>query len=244
MEYGRRSKRVKTTAVMQVPNSKVRVKWGKTRAVRFLSHLDNTRVFERALRRTRIPVSYSRGYHPHQRVAFGPPLTLGYSSEAEYFDIQLEAPYNVEMFDRLNGALPDGFSILQTKALIGKGKSLSALINLACYDVVLPLDLSDAEEKRGAVFERESLVVNRKTKTDIVEVDIRPGIIDLELAASDNGTVLSMTTGMGNICFARPSEVLQFGFELTEKQVLALPIHRKNLLIQLEEKRVTPFDVI
>ncbi len=244
MEYGRQSKRVKTATSMQVPNSKVRVKWGKTSDVRFLSHLDNTRVFERALRREKIPVSYSQGYHPHQRLAFGPPLTLGYWSEAEYLDIQLDAPYSTGMFDRLNEALPEGFSISQTKPIFGKTKSLSAMINLACYEVLLPLELSAAEEKRDAILAMESFLVNRKTKTDIIEVDIRPGIIELDLTESDGGTILNLMTGLGTICFARPSEVIQHGFELTAEQVLALTLHRKDLLIQREEKRLTPFEVL
>ncbi len=243
VEYGRRSKRVKAPAVMQVPNSKVRVKWGKVGAVRFLSHLDHSRVFERALRRARIPVSYSQGYHPHQRLAFGPPLTLGYSSESEYFDIQLDAPYCTEMFDRLNVALPGGFMILQTKPLFGKGKSLSSLINLARYEVLLPMELSAAESKRDAILDEESLIVKRKTKTDVLELEIRPGIIELELAESDDGTLLSMLTGLGNLCFARPSEILQYGFEMTEEQVLSLPVHRKDLLIQRGDSRLTPFEI-
>lgn len=243
MEYGRRTKRVKPAANMQVPNSRVRVKWGKTPEVRFLSHLDNSRVFERALRRAKIPVAYSQGFHPHQRLAFGPPLTLGFSSEAEYFDIQLDAPYNTEMFDKLNAALPDGFQIYQTKPLLGKGRSLSAIVNLACYRVVLPMDIGEAISKRTEILEMESLITQRKTKTDIVEAEIRPGIIGIEIDEHDGDVVLDMVTGLGTICFARPNEVVQYGFGLPEETVIALPFHRTDLLIHRDDKRLTPFDV-
>ncbi|MBU1318005.1 MAG: TIGR03960 family B12-binding radical SAM protein [candidate division Zixibacteria bacterium] len=243
VEFGRRSKRVKVQTGLQVPNSRVRVKWSKSADVRFLSHLDNTRVFERALRRGNIAVAYSQGFHPHQKIAFGPPLTLGYASDAEYFDVQLEAPYNTEMFDRLNAVLPNGFYISQTKPLFGKSQSLSSRINVSVYEIELPMSSETAAERRDQTLTMESLVVSRKTKTDVLEIDIRPGILELNLRGSNGTTLLEMTCGFGTLTFARPAEVLQHGFGLTEEEIAQLAIKRTELLIQIEDKRLTPFEI-
>jgi radical SAM family uncharacterized protein/radical SAM-linked protein len=243
-DFGRRSKRVKTQTVMQVPNSRVRVRWSKSRQQRFMSHLDNTRVFERAIRRSGLPVAYTQGYHPHQKVAFGPPLTLGYSSDAEYFDIQLSTPYNADMSHRLSEQLPDGFKIVQVKSIFGKSQSLSALINLACYELHLPMIIAEALDKKTAIIEKKSIIASRRTKTDIVEIEIRPGIIEIEAESDGDGTLLRLFTGLGNLSFARPSEILQYGFGLSADDVLRLSIKRADLLILREDKKLTPFDVL
>lgn len=244
IEFGRKAKRVKSTTTMQVPNSRVRVKWSKTEEVRFLSHLDNTRVFERAIRRSRLPIAYSQGFHPHQRIAFGPPLTLGYSSDAEYFDIQLEAPYHTEMFDRLGAALPGGFTILQTKPVFGKSQSLAAVINVAKYEVEVPFGHKETQSAIEAILAKESVVVQRKTKTDVIDVEIRPGIIGLETQDQDGITLFSMTTGIGTNCFARPSEVLIAAFGMNNEEVLSLRVKRIDLLIQREDQFLNPFDIL
>ncbi len=242
--FGRRTRRVKTQSAIQVPNSRIRVRWSKSRKHRFMSHLDNTRVFERAIRRSRLPVAYTQGYHPHQKIAFGPPLTLGYSSDAEYFDIQLASPSTSEMFDRLSESLPTGFKIIQTKTVFGKTQSLTALINLACYELHLPMSITEAQDKKIEILEKQSIIATRRTKTDIVEVEIRPGIVEIEVENDGDGTLLHLTTGMGNLSFAKPSEILQFGFGLSADDVLRLSIKRTDLLIQREDQRLTPFDIL
>ncbi len=243
MEYGRRSKRTKTASPIQVPNSKVRVRWSKNENVRFMSHLDNSRVFERALRRAKVPVAYSQGYSPHQKLAFGPPLTLGHTSEAEYVDIQLEAPYQESYFDALNAALPDGFEMQQTMALVGKGQSLSALINIAIYEVVVPLNFVEASEKRIWILEQESIISERESKTEVKEVEIRSAIIDVEISELNGATVVRMTTGLGKLPFARPTEILKFGFGMSDNEILPLRFHRADLLIKRDENYLTPFEV-
>jgi hypothetical protein len=105
------------------------------------------------------------------------------------------------------------------------------------------MDIEEATSKRDEIMSQESLLVSRKTKTEILEVDIRPGIIELNLRQDDDRTILDMTSGLGTICFARPSEILQYGFGFSENQVLQLPVKRTDLLIDSNGKRITPFDL-
>ena len=61
-------------------------------SLRFLSHLDVTRVLSRAFRRARIPTAYSRGFHPMPKMAFGPALPVGIASRAEFLDLETTLP--------------------------------------------------------------------------------------------------------------------------------------------------------
>lgn len=243
-EFGRRSKRVKTQSDLQVPNSRVRIRWGRDDSVRFLSHLDNTRVFERALRRCGVPVAYSQGFHPHQKLAFGPPLTLGYTSESEYLDIQLQSPYQGTMLDKLVRALPQGFHVYQAKPILGMSESLSSQVNAACYETILPCGIADARKAVEDLMGLENLIAHRRTKTDVIEVDIRPGIYELAASATDAGTLLRMTTGLGSGSFVRPSEVLQHGFKLAEDNVLRLRVKRTGLWVRKGQQLLTPFEIL
>jgi len=70
---------------------KVRIQFEKRGAIRFTSHKDVVRIFERAFAAAGVPVSYSEGFHPHMRMSFGPPLKTGWESLEEYMDVQLES---------------------------------------------------------------------------------------------------------------------------------------------------------
>ena len=71
------------------PDVKIRhrVKFAKTAEMRFTSHLDVMRAFQRGLRRAGLPVCFSTGFSPHPRMSFGPPLPLGLTGDGEYFDV-------------------------------------------------------------------------------------------------------------------------------------------------------------
>ena len=160
-------------------------------------------------------------------------------------DVQLSTPYSSDMFEKLALQMPPGFQVYQAKPVFGKSQSLSAVINLACYDVTLPMDAARASELAEELLSKESVIATRKTKTDIIEVDIRPGIFDVEISEMDGECCLvKLTTGLGNLSFARPSEVVENGFGLSAEEVLKLDVKRTDLLIRREDKRLTPFEII
>ena len=66
-----------------------RVKFTKGEEVKFIGHLDIMRLFQRAIKRAKLPVAYSQGFNPHQLLSFASPLTLGATSEGEYGDIEM-----------------------------------------------------------------------------------------------------------------------------------------------------------
>lgn len=71
---------------------KVRIKFRKYGALRFIGHLDVMRFFQKAMRRAEIPIAFTAGYSPHMIMSFANPLGIGLSSDGEYFDIELSGP--------------------------------------------------------------------------------------------------------------------------------------------------------
>jgi radical SAM family uncharacterized protein/radical SAM-linked protein len=242
--WGRKKRRREPMVASRVAKSRVRVRWSKGEEVRFTSHLDVVRMLERAIRRAKVPVSYSLGFHPHQKVAFGPPLPLGFVSDSEYLDMQLEQPYSSVFLNKLNGTLPAGFKILEVKNILSKTQSLSSIVNCASYGVSLPLAPDEIEQKIRSILEKKSLVVKRTTKKEEKEVDIRYNIFKLEPQAGKAGTNLKMLLRLEIADYARPEEVLKSGLALDEEEVLSSLIRREGLFIKKGERLLTPMEVI
>jgi radical SAM family uncharacterized protein/radical SAM-linked protein len=242
--YGRRKKRKPLSPALTVARSRVRLEWSKSEEVRFTSHLDVGRTFERTIRRSGIPIAYSEGFHPHQKVAFGPPLPLGFVSDSEYLDIQLTEPYTSHILNRLNQALPPGFKFLVAKPIMGKSDSLSSIINLAIYEVKLGLPLDQTEKLSQTVLEKENLWVKRISKDQDKEVDIKRQIVKLECEPFDGQSVVKMHLRVGSEGYARPDEILVYGFGLEEKEVLSLLFRRTGLFIVKDKQLLTPMEMV
>jgi len=244
LSYGRRKKKRSLSPALSVARSRVRLKWSKSEEVRFTSHLDVGRTFERTIRRSRIPITYTEGFHPHHKVAFGPPLPLGFISDAEYLDIQLSEPYNFSILDRLNRALPSGFKFLEGKPILGKSDSLSSIINLAFYEVKLKIPLDQTQKLIESILEKKSLWVKRISKQQVKEIDIGRHILRLECEPFEDQVVLKMHLGLGNDGYARPGEILVYGFGLEERKVAGLLFKRTGLFIKKNEQILTPMEMV
>ena len=80
---------MQAATVVLEKNMRIIARFEKGEAVRFVSHLDIQRTFQRAFRRANIPLAYSQGFNPHPQLSFATALSLGYTSEAEWFDVKL-----------------------------------------------------------------------------------------------------------------------------------------------------------
>lgn len=130
------------------PAARLRVKYCKAEEIRFISHLDVTRCFQRGVRRIRLPVSYSEGFSPHPRMSFGPPLPLGVAGEAEYFDVLVDGRPGAGWVESLNHALPEGLRVLEGRVMPPQGPSLMTLLNAAEYRIVV----WDCDSAEGSVI--------------------------------------------------------------------------------------------
>ena len=243
--YGRsRKKKVKTP--LQVAKAKVRMKYEKGWEVRFLSHLDLVRVFERALRRAELPISYSHGFHPHPKIAFGPPLSVGMTSRAEYIDMQFEQPYSWSMINALNQVLPHGLVINEAKPIFGKTVSLSSTISQAEYLVLIGprFKLKQIQDVISNLLEQTVLWVQRKVKKEVRRVNIRPHILDLTAETEREGTSVRFRVRSTDTGHAKPSEVLSTLLSLSQDEVSIFPTERIEQYNETDEQLIRPMDCI
>ncbi len=95
---------------------KVRVKFSKYGPVKFIGHLDIMHYFQKAVRRAGIDVAYSEGFSPHQIMSFAAPLSVGHTSEGEYFDMEVNSFTKEEdMLQKLNQVMVEGIDVLKVR---------------------------------------------------------------------------------------------------------------------------------
>lgn len=150
----------------------------------YLSHLDLMRVFQRAFKRAGILIWHSQGFSPRAYVSIALPLPVGMESRCEILDFEIEDG-SVELSGlpaRLNAVLPDGIRVLEAYESARKIKELTRLraeVTLE-YDSGVP---KDAQKALAAFFARESIVITKRSKKGDKELDIKPLIFALSIAA-------------------------------------------------------------
>ena len=225
--FGRGKKRAAPKAQVAPTKNRVRLRWSKSARFKYMSHLENLRLMERALRRARMPVAYSLGHNPSMKLSLGPPLPLGFTSEAEFIDITLETQLMTHMVEELGRQLPKGIIILDARSSLGKKASLNAMLNRADY--TLPLDAFDdrtiLQNEIDELLAAESLECARGAADKRKTVDIRSAVFNLEIVADE----LQMTLGLGESGYAKPTELIAYLNKGLTVAVEALPFHRKAL---------------
>ena len=117
---------------------RVRIRYAKRGRLRFTSHRDFARAFERALRRAAVPVAYSAGFSPHPKVSYVGAAPTGVASEAEYLEIGLSAAVDVERLGAaLDAALPPGLDVLECVQARPGGGGLADRVEASAWRVEL-----------------------------------------------------------------------------------------------------------
>lgn len=226
-----------------------RMKYSKTNAGRFMSHLDLLRTVERVFRRAGLPLAFSEGYNPHPKISFGSALAVGVTSDGEYLDVELREELEPGLIEaKLKEAQPSGINISKVIKLDKRTQSLTAQINMAAYTVTVPLaqKLTDRELREHilSVLAQPSLCVAREGKKGVRQVDIRKGIYNLEGKTETDKMVLVMRLQTGSEGNVRPEEVVEVlrrtgSLNLRE----GLQIHRLGLFVKNDQVIKTPFEI-
>ena len=174
----------------------IRVKYVKKEEVKYVGHLDTMRTFMRCLKRTNIPVTYSKGFNPRIKISFALPLGVGVTSESEYFDLELEDRMNIDLFlGELNSTLPDGFRVVEA-FYPEDNNSLMSLVKEAIYEITINDDIDF--DKLKDVFNKDEILIEKSSKKnkDVEVVNIKNSIIDFNV--SENVCVFHVTAGSVN----------------------------------------------
>lgn len=210
----------------------LRARFTKQGKVRFVSHRDLARIWERTLRRTELPVAYSAGFSPRPRLHFGLALSVGYESWAEYLDIDLTGPLDDDVVSglpaRFSAVLPAGVDCTAVAAITDDddARSLQEAVTSSTWTIGLdgggPAVAADAV---ATLVAADSLVVTRERKGKAVSDDIRPYVRTLTLdehAGGDAAVVLRAEIATQPRAL-RPAELIAaLGPQWSERRVCRL----------------------
>jgi radical SAM-linked protein len=164
---------------------RVRLRYTKRGRLRFTSHRDFQRAFERALRRGGVPMAYSAGFTPHPKVSYANAAPTGTGSEAEYLEIALtERRDPGGLRDLLDGRMPDGLDI--TDAVEVRTSDFTDRLQASCWSLRLDgVEPAEAERAVAAFLAAGTVEVERQTKKGLRTFDARAAVVALALEPAD-----------------------------------------------------------
>lgn len=170
-----------------------RIVFEKRGRVKYISHLDLNRCMLRAVRRSGLPAWYTEGFHPHMYLMFPLALSLGAESTCEVMDIRLtEEVTPEEILARLNPSLPEGLHACEVR----EPKHAAQDIGSAQYEVTLVGE--GLSEQWDAFLAQEVILVEKKTKKGMKELDIRAKITAERVVSEGNRLHLTLRLPAGN----------------------------------------------
>jgi len=174
---------------MKAPNEQApvverwRIRYSKRGRLRFTSHRDFARAFERALRRAQVPMAYSSGFNPHPRVSYANASPTGIASEAEYLEIALKAAVDPQQLLRaLDAALPIGLDLLDI--VPARSGEFSERLQASQWQLALGgAPLEEVQSAVDAFLASPEVVVERLTKQGKRSFDARGAVHSLAVEA-------------------------------------------------------------
>lgn len=218
---------------------KVRIKFAKQGAMKFIGHLDIMRYFQKAVKRAGLDAAYSEGFSPHMIMSFAAPLGVGITSTGEYFDMEIKTPVaSAEAVERLNQVMAEGMKVLSfRKVPDGKAGKAMSLVAAADYQVRFRPGMEpcgDWREKAEAFLAQQEIVVLKKTKKNEKEVDIKPFLYAAEIREEE----LFLQLAAGSVKNTKPELVLEAFYHFCGKEFdpYALLIHRSEVYADTGEE--------
>jgi radical SAM-linked protein len=226
----------------------LRFKFSRGEELKYIAHLDILRVFERAVKRSGLPVAYTQGFNPRQKLVFGLPLSMGLTSESEYADIEFEQDISPEDFlALLNPSLPEGIRVLEAHEHSGRDNIMNQ-ISAARYEILIEagnnISSEDMDESVQSLLSKDDISVVKKTKKGMRPVNIRPWIYSLTISQKDTDKfILDAFLSAGAENNLRADLLMEaFGAE-TGFDVKTLGMHRKALYASAFNEWKDPFEV-
>ena len=183
------------------PVQRLRVRYAKRGRLRFTSHRDFSRAFERAVARARVPVAYSSGFHRHPRISYAGAAPTGAASEAEYLELGLSHESDpADVRRSLDEALPPGLDVLEV--VVSGGGSLADRLEASLWRTRLPgLSPDEAEHAVAGFLAADEVLVVRMTKKGLRSFDCRAAVVRLGVVREGtDGSVGARTPAVSGAC--------------------------------------------
>jgi radical SAM-linked protein len=210
---------------------RLRITFAKGEELKYISHLDLMRLWERVCRRAGVPLAYSHGFNPRPKITIAAALPVGFTSRGEVMDVILERPISPLNFAKsLAPHLPPGLELLSVEEVYAKLPSLQSQVRSAEYRVTVSWNGSreELEEKLQGLLSAERLLRQRRGQ----DYDLRPLIEGLWVEGKEGDSwVLGMRLRAGSEGTGRPDEVLE-ALDLAEE---SHAVQRERLLFGLDK---------
>jgi radical SAM-linked protein len=210
---------------------RLRLKFSRGEELKFLSHLDLMRLWERALRRAGLPLAYSEGFSPHPQIALAAPLSVGVTSQAELMDVLLSRWVPPQSFmAQVSEQLPCGVDLLEAWPVGPKAPSLQSQVRFIEYkvEVVVERGCEEVESALQSFLSAKELPWHHFRDTGARHYDLRALVDDLWLVdCHDSLCVLGMRLRCDEKGAGRPEQVAKaLGFSRHPES-----IHRTKLIL-------------
>ncbi|MBE9130123.1 DUF2344 domain-containing protein, partial [Coleofasciculus sp. LEGE 07081] len=222
---------------------RLRVWFGKLGDMRLVSHLDLVRLFDRAVRRASLPITFSGGYHPGPRIMIANALSLGASSTGEIVEFELTQPMEVEEFkEKLESQLPSEIPVYRVEAVDLTTPAATRLLERGEYTVTIAAVENTAAEQWQdwveQILAREVIGLEKRTKSGKKQqVNLREWLFELELVevkeeSLPQAAVLRYVGSCRNDgTLLRPEQLVYMLEQLTQQEFQLLNIHRYQLIL-------------
>jgi radical SAM-linked protein len=213
---------------------RLRIRFYRGEEIKFISHLDIMRLWQRAFNRAGVTLAYSEGFNPHPRLSLAAPLALGVTSEAELMDIVLDKWMSPHYFTSAVGSqMPPGIGIMQTSSVPLTLPSLQSVISYAEYKVGLENEAASSQVGTAieSLLAADTLPWQHQRDTGTRHYDLRPLIDDLWLMEQgETSCTLGMRLRCGSSGSGRPEQVAKaLGFDQYPQS-----IHRTKLILNVK----------
>jgi radical SAM-linked protein len=224
---------------------KIRIRFTKHGAVRYIGHLDVMRYFQKCIRRAGVNVSYTGGYSPHQVMTFASPLGVGMESEGEYMDIGIddEHPDTEAILNSLNEASVPGIRIRSVKVLPEEAGNAMASVFASEYEITFFEDKKalcpgkeKLEELIGIMLSSDHCIYHKETKKTSRDIDLKEFIYNLRIENGSDDPVVRMTINSSSADSIKPVFVMEYLMNLGDLTLPenALKITRIDMFTQGE----------
>lgn len=188
---------------------RIRVWFRKGERLRFISHLDVLRHWERAIRRAGLPLAYSQGFTPHPKIAFAAPLPLGFTAEAEVMDVTLGERVDLPEFRaRLAAQTTDDLTVVDVQEVPLAAPAPQALLAWADYEVELPVPYGELATKAAEFLAADEWPYVDTKREKARTFDLRRAVAWLRVRPAHEGALLSVRLQADQELTVRPEHVV------------------------------------
>ncbi|MEY2856687.1 MAG: hypothetical protein RLZZ74_997, partial [Cyanobacteriota bacterium] len=229
----------------QDKEQKIRMWFGKIAEMSLISHLDLVRLFDRAIRRAALPISFTGGYHPGPKISIANALSLGITSNGEIVDFELTQDMDVEEFrTRLEAQLPDHVPIYRVEEVDLKSLNASRLMDRAEYLITVQTaaDVADInnlwQQWIAEINHAEEILWEKFTKSgNKKQINLRDRLFSLSLESTqDNQAVIRFTGSCRNDgTNLSPDNLVYMLEQISKVEMQLLHVHRQQLILRNAE---------